>query len=92
MGITVYLSGHLKGFANGKTEIVLAGRFTSVDEALKMLWREHPALRDRVLDEQGKIRPHVNVFAGERDVKRVKGLETRLSSGDVHIFNAVSGG
>ncbi|HMO81088.1 MAG TPA: MoaD/ThiS family protein [Pyrinomonadaceae bacterium] len=92
MGITVYLSGHLKGFADGKTEIVLSGRFSSVDEVLAELWREHPALRDRVLDEQGEIRQHVNIFEGDRDVKRLGGLGTRLSAGDVHIFNAVSGG
>ena len=50
------------------------------------------ALRDRVLNEQGEIRQHVNIFVGSDDVKRLKGLKTPMRGGEIHIFNAVSGG
>ena len=92
MSITVYLSGHLKSFSGGALEIPLTGEFSTVGGALESLWREHAALRDRVLTEQGEIRQHVNVFAGADDVKRQKGLATELRSDEIHIFNAVSGG
>lgn len=88
----VYLSGHLKQFAGGETEVSLPGSFTSVGEALGGLWSLHPALRDRVLDEQGKIRTHVNVFLGEKSVKQSEGLATPVDADELHIFNAVSGG
>lgn len=90
--IVVHLSGHLKPFSNGEVEIPLSGDFTSVADALDALWKRHPALRDRVLTEQGDIRGHVNIFVGSDDIKRLKGLQTGLRSNDVHIFNAVSGG
>jgi sulfur-carrier protein len=92
MSITVHLSGHLKPFSGGAVEVNLPGEFATVGDALDSLWREHPALRDRVLNEQHEIRQHVNIFAGSEDVKRRKGLATRLSSDELHIFNAVSGG
>ena len=93
MSVTVFLSGHLKTFSNGELEVPVVGEFATVGEALESLWEIHPALRDRVLNEQGEIRTHVNIFAGTADVKRLKGLQTRVNSGsELHIFNAVSGG
>ena len=92
MSLTVYLSGHLKSFTDGETEIALASDFDSVSAVLDSLWKKHPALRDRVLNEQGEIRQHVNIFADGRDVKRFDGLATKLTDGEIHIFNAVSGG
>lgn len=90
--VTVHLSGHLKPFSNGEGEVSLSGEFATVGEVLDSLWQQHIALRDRVLNEQGEIRQHVNIFVGGDDVKRLKGLATKISSTDLHIFNAVSGG
>jgi len=92
MSVTVHLSGHLKPFSSGEVEVVLEGEFNSVGDVLDSLWTRHAALRDRVLDEQGEIRQHVNIFVGSDDVKRLKRLETPIRTGEVHIFNAVSGG
>ncbi len=89
----VFLSGHLKSFSGGRTEISLSGENTKVSEILDSLWRECPALRDRILNEQGEIRQHVNIFFDGHDVRRVNGLDTGISSeSDLYIFNAVSGG
>ena len=92
MSFTVFLSGHLKSFTNGELRVPLDGDFAKVADALESLWKIHPALRDRVLNEQGEIRTHVNIFAGSEDIKHGKGLETSLESDELHIFNAVSGG
>jgi sulfur-carrier protein len=92
MAITIHLSGHLKAYSGGETEVSLPGEFATVNDALDSLWNRHIALRDRVLTEQGEIRQHVNIFVGGLDVKRFKGLETSLKSKEIHIFNAVSGG
>jgi molybdopterin synthase sulfur carrier subunit len=92
MSVTVHLSGHLKTFSNGELEIRLEKDFATVGEALDSLWKRHAALRDRILTEQGEIRQHVNIFVDGNDVKRLKRLETPIKSGEVHIFNAVSGG
>jgi molybdopterin converting factor small subunit len=93
MALTVFLSGHLKSFSNGELQVPLNSDFADVAGALESLWKIHPALRDRVLNEQGEIRQHVNIFVGSDDVKHLKGLQTRVDPGsELHIFNAVSGG
>jgi sulfur-carrier protein len=92
MSVTIHLSGYLKPFSGGETEVRLDDDFVTVGDVLDSLWQKHIALRDRVLTETGDIRPHVNIFVGSDDVKRLKGLQTSLRSNDIHIFNAVSGG
>ena len=92
MATRIHLSGHLKPFSNGEVEVSLPGEFATVGDALSSLWQRHRALRDRILNEQGEIRQHVNVFVGSEDIKRKKGLATPIRSDDIHIFNAVSGG
>jgi molybdopterin synthase sulfur carrier subunit len=92
MSITFHLSGHLKSWSNGEVEITVAGDFATVGSALNALLKRHAALRDRIFNETGEIRQHINIFAGTADVKRLDGLETQLTTNEIHIFNAVSGG
>jgi len=90
--VTVHISGHLKSYTAGQLEIAIPGHQKTVAEVLDSLWQRHLALRDRVLTEQGEIRQHVNIYLGSIDVRCLKGLETIVSSDEIHIFNAVSGG
>ena len=93
MPFVVYVSGHLKSFSGGETEFALDGDPGTVGDALTSLWIERSALRDRILNEQGEIRQHVNIFYAGRDVRRLSGLETKIEPNtELHIFNAVSGG
>lgn len=92
MAVTVHLSGYLKPFSDGETEVVLDEDVSTVADVLDSLWKRHRALRDRVLTETGDIRQHVNIFVGSDDVKRSKGLKTPVKGSEIHIFNAVSGG
>ena len=92
MSVTVYLSGYLKSYTGGETQTQLDTDFATAGETLDTLWKVFPALRDRILTEQGEIRQHVNIFVGSDDVKHLKGLDTPLKSDELHIFNAVSGG
>ena len=92
MPLTFRLSGHLKAFTGGKVELLVPGEHETLAEALTLLWKMHPALRDRILTETGEIRQHVNIFAGSVDIKRSNGLQTKPRGNDIYIFNAVSGG
>jgi len=50
-------------------------------------------LRDRVLTEQGVVRPHVNIFVNSDVVQRDRVLQTTIDgSADICIMPAVSGG
>jgi sulfur-carrier protein len=93
MNYKIYLSGHLKEFSNGQTEIDVGGNHRTVGDILSTLWSVHLGLRDRVLTEQGEIRPHVNIYYHGEDIRRQHGLQTQIDAGsELHIFNAISGG
>ncbi len=48
---------------------------------------------DRVVDERGEMRPHVNVFVGVEAIRWTGGLATALPDGaEISIVPAVSGG
>ena len=62
----------------------------TVADLLADLERNHPGIRFRIVDEQGRLRQHVKIFVGE-DV--VRDLDTALGGTDeVTIMQALSGG
>lgn len=62
----------------------------TLDAVLADLDHRHPGLRFRVVDEQGRMRPHVRFFV---DGVQVFDLGHRLAAGDsVQIVQALSGG
>ena len=91
--ITFNVAGFLTDFTNGQSQIVVDSPVTTVGEALDLLWRKHLGLRDRVLNEQGKLRQHVNIFLDAENVRRKQLLETTLPENcEITILPAVSGG
>jgi len=93
MAIRFRIPGYLRPFAEGRSEVALAGPFSNVGEALSSLGAQFPGVRDRVLTETGEVRHHVNVFVGEESIRYTGGLETPVADGTtVFIVPAVSGG
>ena len=91
--ITFNVTGFLTDFTNGQSQIVLDSTAATVGEALEGLWSRHIGLRDRVLNEQGKLRQHVNIFLNDDNVRRKELLDTTLPENcEITILPAVSGG
>ena len=91
--IKVNVAGFLTDFTEGRNQIAVEVGPTSVREALAELWKLHPGLRDRVVNEQGQLRQHVNVFLDSENIRRKEALETRVSDGsELTILPSVSGG
>ena len=91
--ITINVTGFLTEFTDGRHLITLETSAATVGEALAELWRRHVGLRDRVLNEQGQIRLHVNVFLNDENIRRQQALATPLHEGDeITILPSVSGG
>ena len=91
--MTFVLPGPLHALAGGREDVTVDARVPRVADALAALWASHPALRDRVMTEDGRLRPHVNVFVGRESVRYTGGLDTPLRDGvEVAILPAVSGG
>ncbi len=91
--ITFNVTGFLTDFTNGEHKIVVDVPATTVAVALESLWARYVGLRDRVLNEQGHLRPHVNIFLNDDNVRRKQLLETPLPEDcEITILPAVSGG
>ena len=81
----------LRSLTDGAAEVTVEGQ--DVSSALRELGRRYEGLLERVLDENGALRPFVNVFLGSTDLRELDGLDTRLRQGDVlSIIPAVAGG
>jgi sulfur-carrier protein len=93
VAVTFIIPGYLQAFAAGRGEVRLDSPPATLGEALDALWRMHPALHDRVLNEQGAVREHINVFVGKESVRYTGGLDTPVKDNtEILIVPAVSGG
>ena len=93
MPVLFLIPGPLRPFSRGESRVVIEESPPNLAEALEALWKECPGIRDRVVTEQGQIRPHINVFVGNEDVRHTGGLQTRLPDGvTISIIPAISGG
>ncbi len=93
MAFVFVLPGPLRELAGNRAEVRVQGTAGTVSEALSLLWRECPGVRDRVLTELGEVRQHVNVFVDGESIRDTNGLETRVrESSEITILPALSGG
>ena len=75
----------------GARKVTLEAR--TVGEVLDALPTRLPGLRERIRDEQGHIRHHLNVFHNQEEIRRLQGETTPLRDGDVvTLVPAMSGG
>src|SRR5437879_4581189 len=62
-------------------------------EVIAAIAREHPGIRDRVLDEQGALRRHVNIFIDGENARHLGGLSAQVGSeSEMWIHPSLSGG
>jgi molybdopterin converting factor small subunit len=83
----VTLRAPLKDLAGGSSDIEVDG--ATVGAAIRALESEHPKLTGWILDEQGRIRRHVNVFVNGERMRE----DAQLHATDrLHILPSISGG
>lgn len=64
-----------------------------VDQVLAAVFEQRPLLRSYIVDDQGRLRRHVNVFVNNVMVKDRNGLSDHVDAEDeVFVFQALSGG
>ena len=63
------------------------------DDGGKTWQARNQGIRDRVVNEQGNVREHINIFVGDENIRFTSGLATPLRGGsEITIVPAVSGG
>lgn len=65
----------------------------TVRAVLDAVFAEHPGMRSYVVDEQGALRKHVNIFVDGTPIKDREKLADPVGVGDeIYIMQALSGG
>ena len=91
MAITVRIPTPLQRLTNGQGEVACEGK--TVTELLSDLERRYPGIKERICDQNGKLRRFVNVFVNEEDIRFLQGDQTPVKDGDeVSIIPAIAGG
>ena len=96
LSVRVHIPGALRQWSGGNELIELAlPRDASVTLAdiFETLARDYPGIRQRVLDDQGDLRRHVNVFIDGDSVRFAGGLAAQVGpDSEIRIHPALSGG
>lgn len=91
--ITIELPKALGLSVDGESEVVVDEPCATVGEALAALGRRSPGVLDRLVDERGDVRMHVNVFRNGESIRFLDGLRTSTPDGStILILAAISGG
>jgi len=81
----------LRPYANGQSEVAVQGG--KVADALADLTTQHPNLRQHIFNDAGELRPFVNLFLNDEDVRYLNGVETPLKESDLlRIIPSIAGG
>ncbi len=81
----------LRPYVDGQSEVPVQGK--TVADAVESLMTQFPTLRPHLTSEEGQLRPFVNLFLGESNVRDLQGLATQLAEGDrLLLIPSVAGG
>jgi len=90
--VRIDIPGPLRSYTRQATRVTVAlpARNLTLGRALTALEHAHPGIRFRIIDEQNRLRPHIQIFVNAA-VER--NLEAQLSPGvQIMIVAALSGG
>ena len=91
--VTIHIPGALREFTAGRGTVEIAFSRGTVADALSALWMIYPGVRDRIVNEQGQVRQHINIFVGNENIRYTGGLASPLLEGsEISVVPAVSGG
>ena len=81
----------MRSYVNGWSEVPVNGR--NVAEVMESLLMQFPALRPHLTNARGELRPFVNLFIGEINIRELQGLETPLEDEDqLILIPSIAGG
>ena len=87
---TVRIPTPLRTLTGGEDQVQALG--DTVKDVIENLEKNHPGIRERLLDDKG-VRRFVNIYVGDEDIRFLDGLSTALKATDeISIVPAIAGG
>ena len=88
---TLRIPTPLRTYTSGKSEVDVNG--ANISEALADLTTQFPAIKPHLFNEKDELRPFVNLFVGEHNIKDLQGVETPIKDGDkLMLIPSIAGG
>jgi sulfur-carrier protein len=81
----------LRSYTAGQSEVSLQG--DTVEALLRDLTVQYPDIQPHLFNEDGLLRPFVNLFLGEDNIKDLQGIKTPLKADDrLMLIPSIAGG
>ena len=87
---TVRFPAVMKYYVNNQTEFYVPA--STVQEVVDQVIKEYPPIKFHLVDAQGKLRKHFNVFVNGTHIRDLNGMDTRLGEVDKVILMASAAG
>ena len=88
---TVRIPTPLRKLTAGQEEVKAAG--STITAVIGSLESQFPGLKERICDDQGKMRRFVNIFKNDEDIRFLQNLDTPVADTDeLSIVPAIAGG
>lgn len=88
---TLRIPAPLRSYTGGQTEVALQG--DTVSAVMEDLIERFPAIEPHLFNGQGELRPFVNLFLAEENIKDLEGIETPLDEHDrLLLIPSIAGG
>ena len=88
---TLRIPTPLRAYTSGKSEVQVTG--VKISEALTDLTNQFPAIKPHIFNEAGELRPFVNLFVGENNIKDLQGVDTPIKDGEkIMLIPSIAGG
>lgn len=91
MSVRVRIPTPLRRYTGGAEEVAIEG--TSIAAVIDEMEAKHTGIKERLCDEQGRVRRFVNIYVNGDDIRFLDGSNTAVKDGDeVSIVPAIAGG
>lgn len=81
----------LRSYTSGKSEVNVSG--SNISEALTDLTTQYPPIKPHLFNDSGELRPFVNLFIGENNIKDLQGVNTPIKDEDrLVLIPSIAGG
>ena len=87
---TVRFPAVMKYYVNGQAEFSVSG--STVGELMEQTIEQYPALKFHLLDSEGNLRRHFNIFVNGIHIRDLDGMKTALNEEDRVILMASAAG
>ncbi len=88
---TIIIPTPLRKFTGNSSKVNIEG--SSVGQLLQNLTVQFPDLKKHLFDTEEKVRPFINIFVGDEDIRSLQQQETQVAdSSTISIVPAIAGG